>query len=205
MARRSVLLDGNKIEAHRLAAGFPRQEDLARAVGLDPSRISRLESGAWESMSETNARRLAAELKVPLDELRKTPAGAEAIDPIRVQLLRDPASIGSVRTHAGGDEVPYSPKPADRGHVFVAVEVRGDCLEPSGIVSGHRAIVDLTIRPHAGNIVLARNEDELLVKRLRSDGNLRYLEADQHWEPLLVADGVEILGVCVSFQYPPPK
>lgn len=132
----------------------------------------------------------------------------ERIAPLRVPLIRSAASIGSIRTFSDGEDVLYHPRPDQSGHEFVAVEVRGDCLEPSGILGGHRAIVDLTIVNQAKNrnTVLARDSDgELMVKRLMIDGNSRWLVADQHWVPMPVGDGVEVLGVCVAFHYEPPR
>jgi len=125
-----------------------------------------------------------------------------------VRVLRDAASVGSARTHAEGDEIVYPVQPSELDHRLVGVEVRGDCLEPSGVLTGMIAVVDLSVRPRSGEIVLARRGDELLVKRLRVDRghpSIRHLDADQHWEPLLVDDGVEVLGVCLAFMTRLPR
>lgn len=176
----------------------------ARVLGLAPDAML---PGAPEPRPVGPRPPLAIlrELEASIAHHTNGPAVGEPLTTVPVRVIRDAASVGSARTHADGDELPYPVRPDEIGHHLVGVEVRGDCLEPSGILSGQVAIVDLSVRPRLGDIVLARRDDELLVKRLVLDGNLRYLEADQHWQPLLVADGVDLLGVCVAFMTRPPR
>ena len=58
----------NRIRALRLAKGLT-QDDLARRAGLNPSQLSRLETGRRSTMLMTTARRLAGALEVRIDDL----------------------------------------------------------------------------------------------------------------------------------------
>lgn len=203
--------------------------EYAKFLGVDHSLLSRYLNNALYPTRKT-VQRIAAALNVPQSEIdallpseRTSPRGEQdaalaeitksladiraAIAPtssriISIPIHGAPASTGSTTTHV--DHVQFAVPPEFVNHRFEAVEVRGDCLEPSGIAHGHIAIVDLDIRERHGDLVLARRDDELLVKRLEIDGRLRWLIADQHWEPLLVADGVEVIGVVKWFQFAAP-
>jgi SOS-response transcriptional repressor LexA len=225
---------GARLRTLRDARGFTLENVVEQLPGLSIASLSRYETGKqwippdelrrlakfygievgdlWSDSAVSRERLgVSAEglIRAGLAMLEGRASGVvERITPLRVPLIRTAASIGSVRTFADGEDVLYQPQPDQSGHEFVAVEVRGDCLEPSGILSGHRAIVNLTIKDQARHrsLVLARDGDgELMVKRLTIDGNSRWLVADQHWVPLPVGDGVEVLGVCMDFFYRPPR
>lgn len=202
--------------------------EFATLIGLDHSLLSRYLNGR-QSPSRTNVRRIAAGLGVPqgdiegllpdsaftvppqengttMTSIAQTLAEIRSILTERAQAitmtptLPSPSTAGSRTTHT--DFIPVVPSFATTNHQFRAVEVRGSCLEPSGVLEGYLAIVNLDARARHGDLVLAQREDEMLIKRLEVDGRSLWLTADQHWDPLLVADGVRVLGVVESFQFP---
>lgn len=178
----------------------------------------------WLSLVETDRigradpdllRRLASALRVPADTLlaaagysvtpvpmreRRTPdeivaelQAAMRDSPILVPLVEQPASAGP----GGATEVehwPYTPTPEERGHDFIAVEVRGDCMEPR-LRPGEIAIIDRNASPRDGDIVLAVHEGEAVVKLLQQRNGDAYLVALRREERIKVNGETHILGV----------
>jgi DNA polymerase V len=80
------------------------------------------------------------------------------------------------------------------------VRVSGDSLLRAGIHSGDLAIVDRSIAPRSGQIVIAALNGELVAKRLRRQGDKVWLESDSEdprYRPIPIAEetGLEIWGV----------
>jgi len=80
------------------------------------------------------------------------------------------------------------------------VRVSGDSLRRAGIHSGDLAIVDRSIKPRSGQIVVAALNGELVVKRLRRRGRQAWLEPDSEdssYRPIEIGEdsGLEIWGV----------
>jgi DNA polymerase V len=80
------------------------------------------------------------------------------------------------------------------------VRVSGDSLRRAGIHSGDLAIVDRSITPRSGQIVVATLDGEFLVKRLRRRERQVWLEPDSDdplYRPIAIGEdsGLEIWGV----------
>jgi DNA polymerase V len=78
------------------------------------------------------------------------------------------------------------------------LRVTGDSMTEAGIHSGDLLIVDRSLEPSDGNIVIAVLDGELTVKQLeRRKGKLRLLPANKNYEPLEVSEqqSFEIWGV----------
>lgn len=58
------------------------------------------------------------------------------------------------------------------------VRVAGHSMENAGITDGDEVIVDRSVEPHAGSVVVAVLDGELTIKRLRIDGGRVILGAD---------------------------
>ncbi len=58
------------------------------------------------------------------------------------------------------------------------VRVEGDSMEGAGIFSGDILVIDRSLPHHHGNIVVAAVQGGLVVKRLRIDGDTRYLVSE---------------------------
>lgn len=210
----------DRLRRVRLVAGF-KQETLATATGLSKSYISRLEGGYIVNPSGPRIQRIAATLGVSLSylltgadmpgmsvmrEARPAYEIARELEavlreaPIMVEVLAQPVSAG-----AGAPEVesiPFWPKPGERNHHFKAVEVVGECMEPR-IMRGHFVIVDLTAEPHHGDVVVAQNHDEYLVKVLETHNGDLYLVAVQGREPVKVTEHTRLIGVVKGAHYVP--
>jgi|ERR1700733_1290551 len=80
------------------------------------------------------------------------------------------------------------------------VRVSGDSMRRAGIHNGDLAIVDRSITPHSGQIVVASLNGEFVVKRLRRRERRIWLEPDSDdptYRPIEIGEdsGLEIWGV----------
>lgn len=77
-------------------------------------------------------------------------------------------------------------------HVFI-VQVEGHSMTGAGILHGCRLVVDRTITPMSGHIVLAYVDNQPIVKRLLHEGG-KWLLASEHpdFPPLVQTDFSEI-------------
>jgi DNA polymerase V len=81
------------------------------------------------------------------------------------------------------------------------VRVEGDSMEGAGIFSGDVLVVDRSVAPKDGLIVVAAVYGELLVKRLRISGAVRELISEnQDYKPLKITNGEDcfVWGVVVG-------
>ena len=102
----------------------------------------------------------------------------------------------------------YSQGPLDLNELRVKrkaatffVRADGDSMLGAGIRPGDILVVDRSIEPHPGMIVIACVNNEFTVKYLRSNGENFYLEsANRKYPPICFSDGMElkIFGVVTS-------
>ncbi len=81
------------------------------------------------------------------------------------------------------------------------VRVEGDSMEGAGIFSGDVLVVDRSISPHDGSIVVAAVYGEMVVKRLRARGQTHMLASEKEgYRPITVTgnDDCFIWGVVVG-------
>ncbi len=81
------------------------------------------------------------------------------------------------------------------------VRVEGDSMEGVGIFSGDVLVVDRSLEPKTGSIVVAAVYGELLVKTFMSSGNIRkLLSANERYAPIDITDNPEcfLWGVVVG-------
>jgi DNA polymerase V len=83
------------------------------------------------------------------------------------------------------------------------VRIAGDSLSRAGILDGDLAVVDRSVQPRAGMIVVVVLYGELLIKRLQYSGEQVWLHsdnADPRFEPFLVPSDAafEIWGAVTS-------
>jgi DNA polymerase V len=81
------------------------------------------------------------------------------------------------------------------------MRVTGDSMIEAGIHSGDLLIVDRSLEPMDGNVVVAALDGELTVKRLQQrNGNVRLLPANPDYSPLEIHDQqtFEIWGVVTN-------
>ncbi len=195
---------GRRLRVAREAAGLS-QRDVADHLGIEDSTYSRYESGKLR-IPLPDVYRVARFLGVKADDLlaereprprRRTPQEIlrelEASTPILVPETTQPAAAGpGVPTDA--ELWPYFPEAGERGHEFIAVPVKGTCMEPR-IPEGARVVVDKTASPRPGDIVLAIHEGEAIVKMLTQRNGHWVLTAIQGQPPIEVDERTQIVGV----------
>ncbi|MEK7638678.1 MAG: translesion error-prone DNA polymerase V autoproteolytic subunit [Patescibacteria group bacterium] len=73
------------------------------------------------------------------------------------------------------------------------VRVAGDSMEEAGIFDGDILIVDRSINPAIGKIVVAAVYGELVVKRLlKHEGSMALVSAKAGYKPIMVADADDV-------------
>ncbi|MBO4303888.1 MAG: translesion error-prone DNA polymerase V autoproteolytic subunit [Lentisphaeria bacterium] len=73
------------------------------------------------------------------------------------------------------------------------VRAAGDSMTGAGIREGDILVVDRSISPRSGQIVIACVENEFTVKYLQSDEQgVRLLPANKKYPPILFRDGMEL-------------
>lgn len=81
------------------------------------------------------------------------------------------------------------------------VRVSGDSMIGAGIHSGDLLVVDRSLEPKNGNVIVAALDGDLTVKRLyQKNGLIRLLPENQEYQPIEIQDGqsFEIWGVVTS-------
>ncbi len=72
------------------------------------------------------------------------------------------------------------------------IRVDGDSMIGAGIYPGSLLVVDRGVTATEGDIVVARLNDELCVKRLSIEGDgIRLLSENEIYPPILITEGVE--------------
>lgn len=79
--------------------------------------------------------------------------------------------------------------------------VEGDSMNGAGIFDGDVVVIDRSVKPQFGDIVVARVENEFLIKHLRKQGTLIFLSpANPAYPPIILEENmsVEVWGPVVS-------
>lgn len=76
------------------------------------------------------------------------------------------------------------------------VRVKGDSMEDAGIIEGDIVVLDRSIMPKNGDIVIASLEGDVTLKYFeKNDGVLKLVPANISYQPIIVNGPCEILGV----------
>ncbi len=198
---------GQRVKRIREARGIEPGQ-LAAYAKVSASWVSRLEADEVPNPSGTMLAKIARVLRVSVDTLLhgETPApplmpeellrqleASLTRTPILVPVTEHPASAG-FGVEGVAEYLPYMPETGERRHRFIAVEVRGDCMEPR-IHAREHVIVDTDASPRPGDIVLAVHDGEIIIKGLEQHDGGMYLVALQKRPPLKVNEETRIIGV----------
>ena len=127
------------------------------------------------------------------------------LDPekMKLPLMRDPAVCGFP-----SPAEQYVETPLDLNELLVKtpaatffVRAAGDSMDGAGIREGDILVVDRSIEPHSGHIVIACVENEFTVKYLQSDEHgVRLVPASRKYPVIRFSEGMElkIFGVVTS-------
>lgn len=80
------------------------------------------------------------------------------------------------------------------------IRVRGDSMRGAGIASGDLLVVDRSMEPRPGHVVVADVDGELVIRRLRLAGQKLALAPDPpEFDPIILDGGrsVELWGVAI--------
>jgi len=74
------------------------------------------------------------------------------------------------------------------------VRVAGDSMTGAGIMPGDILVVDRSLEPRDGSVVIAAVNGEFTVKRFRKDGNgsVRLVPENKKYRPITFSDGMEL-------------
>jgi transcriptional regulator with XRE-family HTH domain len=196
---------GSTVRKLRKAAGLT-QEELGDNVGVDRSYISQIETGVQAIPSMGVLRALARELHAVFGELLNDALGADGriLIPSSSPIpgMTSAVSIQVVsEVSAGGGFMPseewiaISPPGTASRHI-VAFRVRGDCMGPQ-IAHGDYVVVDLEREWRDDDIVLARIDGDILVKRAFAEDRHVRLHPDALGYSDVLDQGTDVLGVVV--------
>lgn len=161
------------------------QHQLGARVGVDPSVISRHESGDVPDPRVSFLHKIAEALNVPVWHFLGVAGPNRGADPRA--LLRElslllnqhlPTALSRLPTPASTttDEIRrapwtaptfwvYAPQPGEEGHTFAVVEVAGDGFAPD-LRDGDDAILDQRTEPRVGDLVVVRGRGVYAIRRL---------------------------------------
>lgn len=171
------------------------QIELARLSGLHQGQISNYERGRDEPKRD-NLKAIANALHCRMDELDEGLAGIPALEDLdEVAMRRVPVyglAMAKGITDWHGDVIPEgeyeldtTEAPAD-GRRYAAFKVEGDSMEPR-IHDGDIVFADIDLEPQPGNIVVAKWDDTVMIKRYRRYGSQIVLESiNPRYEPIQV-------------------
>ncbi len=209
-----ILTNGNKSEFSRLIEVSPQNfaryrnkeigigmvmHEKLRAIGINSEYIKGISKNMFAD-NEAGAilqAKHGGEMSATQKQGVQFQATIDPIEDIRIPLMTSPARAG-VMSWASGDVESYvSVKKYHHAGSFY-VMVQGDSMIGAGIEEGMRALVDTTIEPRTGMIVLAQYADteNYTIKRLKRNGKDMLLHPDNpDYEPITVNENIVIRGV----------
>ncbi|MGB2798506.1 MAG: S24 family peptidase [Dehalococcoidia bacterium] len=185
---------GERVRVARSVAKLS-QEDLARLIGVSRVTILSIEKGQHDAKA-WQLDRIAGVLQQPLDyflgqvPLRIAGTGNHRALVVSMPVLNQDAAAGAGLNMQDFIQVP---QPEPTSHKYFALKISSNCLAPQ-IYPDDVVIVDCDLAPVHGNIVVARMDGLLVVKRFIYRGGQLYLESNDKAFP---CKGCTIEGVVV--------
>jgi len=176
----------------------PRQKEILHLIqefiaeyGMPPTRAEIARELGFKSANAADQHLRALQKKGMLELLPGASRGIQLKDSLREQLglpLVGRVAAGSpilaeehIETHYKIDQALFNPKP----HYLLRVE--GMSMRNAGILDGDLVAVHRTPEVRSRQIVVARVEDEVTVKRYRQDGKIVWLlPENEDFEPIRV-------------------
>lgn len=182
-----------KISVFLQEHGFPPSvRELGRLVGLSSpdsvhAHLKKLQAKGYLKLSQGRFRAL---------RLARRAAAPGGLIPIPI-LGRVPAGPPNLAFEDVEGYLHLGPELA-RGRDLFALRVRGDSMEQAGILEGDLAVVRPQPEAHNGEIVVARVDGEVTLKRFKRTRGQAYLEpANPRYKSIPLKD-VEIIGEVVA-------
>lgn len=192
------------LEAAMTARGIGVRQ-LAKYAKMSASNVSSLLKGENEPSLPT-LRKLAPYFHLDLNELvallpsevytGTVPSSifiSDALGVVLVPVMEQEAGAGR---GVGVLEYEFVSPAVTSKHNVIAVRIKGDCMAPK-IEDGDTVIVDREIGWENGRIILARVDDQLLIKRAyHEDGHIR-LHCENPAYPDTTPTDADVLGVVI--------
>jgi len=201
------------------------QEDLARVLGYSRVSISRYESGerpiSLKTLQkiadhygvsinyflgrETNEDRVAAEVRKAREELERTRKRLDEVARYAGEWIWLPL-IGTVpagypewqEEHEAEEFYPCSVEQIKKRDGAYALRVKGDSMIERRILDGDIIFVDAKRQAQPGDIVVARKDEEVVLRIYKEDAKGPYLQAGNEGYPILRLKDARVLGVVVG-------
>jgi len=188
----------------------PRQQEILKIIqdfseeyGMPPTRSEIAQALGFRSANAAECHLRALASKGAIELLPGTSRGIQLLEPGGGLPLVGRVAAGSpilatefIEGHYRIDPTLFQPR-AD-----YLLRVRGMSMRDTGICDGDLLVVHSTREAHSGQIVVARLEDEVTVKRFRRRGNrVRLLPENAEFAPIevnLKRDFLVIEGVVVG-------
>ena len=181
-------------------------QDFIAETGMPPTRAEIASELGFRSANAAEEHLRALQKKGVLELVPGASRGIQLKDSLREQMglpLVGRVAAGSpilaqehIETHYKLDPALFNPKP----HYLLRVE--GMSMKDAGILDGDLVAVHRTPEVRSRQIVVARVEDEVTVKRYRQDGSLVWLlPENEEFEPIqvdLTEQAMVIEGVVVG-------
>ena len=176
----------------------PRQSEILQMIqefiadsGMPPTRAEIARELGFKSANAAEEHLRALQRKGVLELLPGASRGIQLKDSLRDQLvlpLVGRVAAGSpilaeehIETHYRLDPALFNPKP------HYLLRVQGMSMKDAGILDGDLVAVHRTPEVRSRQIVVARVEDEVTVKRYRQDGSIVWLlPENEEFEPIQV-------------------
>ena len=181
-------------------------QDFIAETGMPPTRAEIASELGFKSANAAEEHLRALQKKGVLDLVPGTSRGIQLKDSLREQIglpLVGRVAAGSpilaqehIETHYRLDPALFNPKP----HYLLRVE--GMSMKDAGILDGDLVAVHRTPEVRSRQIVVARLDDEVTVKRYRQEGSVVWLlPENEEFEPIqvdLTKQSMMIEGVVVG-------
>lgn len=196
---------GESVKAARERRGWLKS-DLARQAELDPSTISRIESGSRPRPSGEVLEKIAKALGLTYAQLVDSQPPRPI--PVAGRITRtEDLDLPVYRSHAGR-LILADPTPLDHWRIradrMYTVEVVGNCLFGKDINEGDLLLVDRERPPGNDDVVVVRIGDETYLSRWnRKNGGVVLEMSDGQFMEAMVHD-VDVQGVVMNVIKPKP-
>jgi len=215
---------GSRLRALR-ESGRESQEDLGKVLGVRGATISRYETGALQITlvdlqkiadhygasinyflgMESDEDRVAAEVRKARQELERARKRLEEVVPYSGKWVWLPL-LGNVPArypewqdeHEAEEFYPCSVDQIKKRDGAYALRVKGDSVIERRILDGDVIFVDADREPQPGDVVVARKDEEVVLRTYKEDAKGPYLQAGNQGYPILPSKDARILGVVVG-------
>jgi len=154
---------------------------------------------------ESNQDQIAAEVRKAREELEQARQRLEEVVPYSGEWVWLPL-IGTVpagypewqEEHEAEEFYPCSVEQIKKRDGAYALRVKGDSMIERRILDGDIIFVDAKRQAHPGDIVVARKDEEVVLRIYKEDAKGPYLQAGNESYPILRLKDARILGVVVG-------